>query len=91
MSPGPVQTIRLSEMMADKEPLWTEIRRKYGLQDYRLNELLDWRFSDAVFGQEFDQILSMNKVRKAGWTKIINSEEMLFRLLDDLRQERIIP
>lgn len=89
--PGGVQTIRLAEAMADKEPLWAEIVRTHGLKPYRLADLVDWRFADFVYGSDFDHISSMTKARKAGWHGVVDSEEMILRQLGRLRAERIIP
>src|SRR5690606_12079890 len=70
---GGVQTIRLVDMMADKEPLWAEIVRKHGLKPYRLADLVDWRFPDFVYRSDYDDISSMTKARKAGWTGVVDT------------------
>ena len=90
METGPVQTISLGQMMVDKGPVWEGIRDRHGLR-YGMDDLVDWRFPDWAYGQEFDQMSSMTKARKAGWTTINPTQEMLLRLLGDLRRDRIIP
>ena len=89
--PGGVQTISLVQMMADKEPLWAEIVRRHDLQPYRLADLVDWRFADFVYGSDYDHISSMTRARQAGWTKVVDTEEMILRKLGELRDRRIIP
>ncbi len=88
---GPVQTIPLAAMMADKEPLWAEMGRKYGLREGRLADLVDWGFNERIWSTEFDQLSSMNKARKAGWTGVVDSAEMLLRLLGEMREMHLIP
>lgn len=91
MAPGPVQTISLVEFMADKEPLWAEIRRQYGLADYTLAELTNWAFADAVLSAEYDQMSSMTRAFQAGWHEVVDSETRYLELLSDLRNKKIIP
>ena len=90
-APGPVQTVSLATMMADKEPLWAEIVAKHGLEPYRIADLVHWPFLDWVYGTEYDQMSSMTKARQHGWTAVQDSEEMVLRMLAALRAERIIP
>ena len=89
--PGPVQTIRLAEVMADKEPLWARIVERHGLREYRIGDLAYWPFMDAIYAQDYDHVFSMVKIRKAGWTEVVDSEEMLLRQLGGLRRDRVIP
>ncbi len=91
MEPGPVQTIFLAEFMADKEPLWAEVRERGGLKPYTLADLTNWRFADFAFGVAYDQMSAMTKARNAGWKGANDSEAMYIRLLHGLRDGRIIP
>jgi nucleoside-diphosphate-sugar epimerase len=91
LAPGPVQTISLADFMADKEPLWAEIRARHGLRDYKIAELTNWRFVDFVYGCEYDQMSTMVKARAAGWNDFVDSQFMYPRLLQRLRRDKIIP
>jgi len=91
MEMGPVQTIALTAFMADKEPVWAEIRNRHGLRDYTLAQLTNWKFADFVFGCEYDQMSDMTRARNAGWHGANDSEAMYLRLLAGLRAQRIIP
>jgi nucleoside-diphosphate-sugar epimerase len=91
MAPDGVQTIPLQTFMADKEPVWAEIRERHGLKDYTLEQLTNWRFADFVFSCDYDQISDLTRIRNAGWTGANDSEAMYLRLLAGLRAERIIP
>jgi nucleoside-diphosphate-sugar epimerase len=89
--PGPVQSVSLATMMADKEPLWAELVRRHGLKPYRIADLVHWPFLDWVYGTEYDQMSSMTKARQHGWTGVVDSQEMVLRLLGELRRQRIVP
>lgn len=88
---GGVQTIRLAQFMADKEPLWTRMREKYGLQPYTLAQLVNWSFADWVYSNPFDQISSLAKARAAGWHECLPAATMFREWIDRLRAERMIP
>lgn len=91
MEYGGTQTMKLTEMMADKGPLWAEIVRKYGLADYRLDELAFWEAGDGIFSQAWDNVRSIIKLRKAGFDECIDSREMVADIAEELMQRRIIP
>ena len=86
-----VQTVSLKSMMADKEPLWQDIRAEHGLRDYTLEELTNWAFADFVFSCDYDQMSDLTRIRNAGWAGANGSEAMYLRLLQGLRDQRIIP
>lgn len=50
MEAGPVQTIRLTEFMADKGALWAQMQKKYGLEPYPYDQLAAWPFADSTCG-----------------------------------------
>jgi protein-S-isoprenylcysteine O-methyltransferase Ste14 len=52
--------------MADKEPIWDAMVRKYGLQPLRYEQVSSWPFADAILRlMEFDNITSTIKARRA--------------------------
>lgn len=91
MQPADVQTISLARFMADKEPLWARMQEKYGLQKYPLGELVNWQFIDWSYSNGFDQMSSLGKARKAGWSETLDAETMFTRLITQLSDQRIIP
>ncbi len=91
MPPGPVQTIRLAEFMADKGALWARMQRTYGLQPIPYDELVAWPFGDYVFGCDWDVMSDTLKIRRAGFHEGVDSEDMLLRLLAEFRTRRIVP
>jgi nucleoside-diphosphate-sugar epimerase len=87
----PPQTIKLTEMMADKGPLWERMRAKYDLQPYRYEDLAAWAFGDYVFGTDWDVMTDTLKIRRAGFHEYEDTEEMLVRMLADFRRRKIVP
>ena len=70
--------------------MWEEIRARYGLRDYRLADLANWTFANWLHGREYDIMSSTTKPRQAGWNGVVDSRAMYPRLLQELRDERII-
>ena len=91
MPTGDVQTISLVAHMADKAPLWEKLVAQHGLKPYRFDELVAWPFGDYVFGCDWDVMTSTVKARQFGFHAVVDSEEMLVRLLAQFREERIVP
>lgn len=91
MTPGPVQTISLARFMADKEPLWVQIRVRHGLAPYTLKDLVNWEFADWVYGNTFDQMSSLARIRRAGWNEVLEADTMFRELFDRMRRLRMIP
>ena len=85
------QTIKLTEFMADKAPLWNVMRERHGLKGYRYEDLAAWPFGDYVFGTDWDVMTSTIKLRKAGFHDCDDSEEMITRMLREFRQRKIVP
>jgi nucleoside-diphosphate-sugar epimerase len=88
---GPVQTIRLTEFMADKAPLWESLQRRHGLQAIPYQDLVAWPFGDYVFGCDWDIMSDTTKIRRAGFHDCVDSEEMMLKLLADFRAQKIVP
>jgi hypothetical protein len=91
MPAGDVQTISLVAHMAGQAPLWASLVARHGLQPIPFQELAAWPFGDYVFGCDWDVMTSTVKARKFGFHDVVDSEEMLIRLLTRLREERIVP
>jgi nucleoside-diphosphate-sugar epimerase len=85
------QKISLTELMADKEPLWKRMVEKHGLQANRYCDLAAWPFGDYVFGCDWDVMSDTLKIRAAGFVEGIDTEAMLVSLLRRYREHRIVP
>ncbi len=91
MEVGTQQTIRLTEFMADKAPVWQRVVEKHGLVGTPYEVAASWGFGDFVFRCDFDVISSTTKLRQAGFSDIEDSEAMFARHFAELRRRRIIP
>ena len=91
MEPGDLQTISLTEFMADKAPLWSQMVQKYGLQDIPYNDLVAWPFADYVFGTTWDVMTDTLKIRQAGFHDCVRTEEMFLAHFQDFRDMKVIP
>jgi nucleoside-diphosphate-sugar epimerase len=91
MEAAPPMPIRLTEMMADKGPLWDAMVKQYGLRPHRFEEIASWRFSEFVFRIEYDVISDTTKARRFGFHEVVETEAMFARLIADLREHRYIP
>jgi nucleoside-diphosphate-sugar epimerase len=91
MKPGPVQSINLVRTMADKEPLWEAMCRKYELRSYSPSQLVSWEFADWSYSNSFDQMSSLAKARRAGWKESLEAEPMFRDLIARLISDRVIP
>ena len=91
MEVGPVQSVHLQTVMADKEPVWAEICEKYQLHRYTIDDLATWRFIDYAFTNGFDQMSSLTKIRQAGWHEVLDTEDSITQQLQRMRDDRIIP
>ena len=85
------QTISLVGHMADKAPLWEAMTQQYGLKPHRYQDIVAWPFGDYVFGCDWDVMTSTTKARQHGFHDVVDSEEMLLRLLTQFRREHIVP
>ncbi len=85
------QTIRLTEFMADKGPLWGTMQEKYGLLAHSYAELAAWPFADYVWGCDWDIMSDTTKIRQAGFHEFEDSEAMIVRMLKQFRVDRIVP
>lgn len=91
MEPGGVQTISLAEMMADKEPLWRVMVDKHGLRPIPYDQIVSWPFVDYCLTRDYDVMTDTLKIRKAGFTDCLDSEDMFLDLFREFKEMRVIP
>ncbi|AHM58728.1 NAD-dependent epimerase/dehydratase [Flammeovirgaceae bacterium 311] len=86
------QTFSLQEYMADKEPLWNEMVKKYKLAPYSLNQLVQWGFGDFIFNNEYDAFFDVNKARRFGFHEMqTDSIDYMLNTFQTLKDKKIIP
>jgi hypothetical protein len=68
-----------------KSSIFAELRR------IPYDQIVSWGYGDFVFGAGFDIISSMTKARRYGFHEAVDTEEMFFRMFDELRASKVIP
>jgi len=88
---APGLPMSLSDVMADKEPVWDAMVARHGLAPTPYADVSSWAFGDFVFSWDYDMFADTSKSRRFGFHSYVDTEQMLVRLFDDLRRRRIIP
>jgi len=88
---APPLQMSLSDVMADKGPLWTSMAGKHGLTASYADVSASWAFGDFVFGWDYDMFADTSKSRRAGFHSYVETEQMFYRLFDEFRKARVIP
>ena len=91
MEEGPVETVNLSDYMADKEPVWQRAVEKFGLRRQPLEAVALWSYWRHLWTPDWDIVSSMTKARQFGFQEVIDSEKIFFRMFDHFRRERVFP
>jgi len=92
LTTGYPQSIPLAALMSDKDVLWAQMQKKYGLQAIPFKDIVSWGFSEFVFNREYDWFADVNKLRRAGFHgQTLDSSDMFVRQLEQLRKLKIIP
>jgi nucleoside-diphosphate-sugar epimerase len=91
MPAGPLKTMRLTEFMADKAGLWTDLQKRHGLVATDLFRLAPWGYADTVFSRNWDNAISTVKANRCGFTEMMDSEDMMRRIFGEFRARRVIP
>lgn len=91
MPVGPVQSMSLATMMADKGPLWDAVVAQHKLQPYSMDDLAGWAYGDGLMSNTWDDVSSTVKIRQAGFAEAMDSEDILLQSLAEMRRNRIIP
>jgi nucleoside-diphosphate-sugar epimerase len=86
------QTFSLGEYMPGKRNLWADIAKKYNLEPFDLDTLVQWGFGDFIFNVEADAFLDVNKARRFGFHEM--NGDTLQNFLDTfqlLKNRHVIP
>jgi len=87
---GRPRCLSLAKTMSDKESVWEDIVRRHDLVKTDLSDLALWSFADFLFGSDWDLCSSTTKLRQAGFTDMVDTEAMIFKLFDFYRSKKII-
>lgn len=91
MDVAPPQPFSLARHMPGKAKDWAHLASAHNLNLMPFNKLVGWPFGDFIFNTEFDMISDMNKIRRAGFTEVVNNEEIMINALKRLAQKGVIP
>lgn len=83
--------LTLTRHMADKQALWKTIAERHDLEEHDLDRVVQWGFGDFIFNTETDVISDVNKIYRYGFTPRMDTRTSLFKALDALRANRILP
>jgi hypothetical protein len=72
-------------------PLWKETAAKFGLAHSDLGSLVNWGFLEFMFAIEYDIVLALGKIRRAGFASHPDTTGGFFKRFDEYRRARIIP
>lgn len=85
------QPFSLTKHMPGKAGDWDRLASAHELEELPFEKLVGWPFGDFVFNTEFDMISDMNKIRRAGFTEVVNNEEIIIDALKRLGMKGFIP
>lgn len=88
---APPLPMALTDVMADKEPVWDAMVARHGLAPTPYADVSSWAFGDFVFGWDHDMFADTSKARRHGFHSYVETESMLLGQIEDLRGRRIIP
>jgi nucleoside-diphosphate-sugar epimerase len=91
MKVGETRTLKMHDWMADKEPVWQRVVKRYGLKPQPLGNVALWAYADSQLSQDYDVITSTTKLRHAGFHEVVDTEEMFIRHLTSYREAKILP
>jgi hypothetical protein len=91
MKTGEPRTLKMSEWMADKEPVWQRIVRRHDLRPQPLANVALWAYADSQLSQDYDVITSTTKLRRAGFHEIVDTEDMFIAQMSRYREAKILP
>lgn len=87
---GP-QPFKLATHMPSKADTWARLQKEHTLDDTPYDKLVGWAFGDFVFNTEFDMISDMGKIRRAGFTEAVDSEQALVSAIHRLQEKGYLP
>jgi nucleoside-diphosphate-sugar epimerase len=91
MEIAPPQPMSLADYLPEKAAVWERLARDNHLQPIPYEKLVNWRFGDIVFNMQWDMVSDMGKIRRAGFTEAVSTEDSLIAALKSLKAKRYIP
>lgn len=87
----PGHTTSVEAMESELEPIWEEMKSKFGLQPLPFKDVTTFWLMDVSFSKVSDYFGDMNKSRELGFLVYQDSEKTYKKLFDHLKQKKFIP
>jgi len=87
---GGPRPIKLATQMADKADVWQAVRARHDLVA-PLEAIANWSYADFIFGQDFDVMSDLIRIRNVGFCEAVDSREMFTAMFGAYRERRIFP
>ena len=88
---GEPRKFPLAETMLIQSDLWRRLAEKQGLKYSNLTTLVNWKFLEFVFAIEFDIVLALGKIRRAGFTRQPDTRNEFSKRFDEYIKAGILP
>ena len=88
---GQPHVMSLTQLMSNNVGLWKTMVEKHGLRKTDLMRLVDWSWAERPMHYEADLILRTDKIRRAGFHDVLDTEDQFITRLTELRAHRILP
>jgi len=86
--PGESQPLAKSMNNPEIENMWSEIKKKYNLQNFQLSEIAPWWHIDADLGRPLECFNSMNKSKEMGFLGFRNTEKSFLAFFNTLKKRK---
>jgi nucleoside-diphosphate-sugar epimerase len=81
----------LARQMPEMGSVWQQLSERHELQSVPFDKLVGWPFGDFIFNTEFDMVSDMGKIRRAGFTEAVSTEDCLIGAIRRLGEKGYIP
>lgn len=88
---APASPRTLAIEMPPEAAAWHALAAREGLAEPALERLVDWHFMDASLALRWDQVMSVDKLRRHGFGEAADTPRMILDLLGAYRRLRILP
>jgi hypothetical protein len=88
---GGSRPVSFATIMSDQSDVWRRLADKYGLKHSDFPGLVNWKFLEFVFSIEFDIVLALGKIRRAGFTQHPDTMSGFRKRFDEYIRHGILP
>jgi nucleoside-diphosphate-sugar epimerase len=91
MSAGGVETQSLAETMPELSAQWQLLVEQGSLKPYSMESIVNWPFADYILRTGWDVMASTIKIRQAGFSDCLDTEQMYINHLAKLQELKVLP